>query len=398
MNEPHEPQQNASDNSSQWLRAGDLRLLFDALRRAGYQLVGPTIRQQAIVYDRLESVDDLPVGWTDAQEAGTYRLKERADRAYFGYAVGPHSWKQFLFPARLKLWQATRQGNDFTVEPESAEPVKYAFIGVRSCELHAIEIQDRVFTSQQHADPHYQGARQGAFLLAVNCGVAGGTCFCVSMRTGPQATSGYDLALTEVIDGSEHHFVVDVGSELGSQMLSEVPHRPARSAEVEVAREVVRDTARNMGRRLDTEGIKDLLYRNYENPRWDEVASRCLTCANCTLVCPTCFCSSVEDTTDLTGQHAERWRRWDSCFTLDFSGLHGGSVRKETRSRYRQWLTHKLATWFDQFGSSGCVGCGRCVTWCPVGIDLTAEARAIRDSDLGGSIPPPGDSPGESSG
>jgi ferredoxin len=173
------------------------------------------------------------------------------------------------------------------------------------------------------------------------------------------------LALTEVIDGDTHHFLVDVGSELGRQVLNQVAHRPAQPGEIEAARQVVRDTARSMGRSLDTEGLKDLLYRNYENPRWDDVASRCLTCANCTMVCPTCFCSSVEDTTDVTGQHAERWRRWDSCFTLDFSGIHGGSVRQETRSRYRQWLTHKLATWFDQFGSSGCVGCGRCVTWCP---------------------------------
>jgi ferredoxin len=398
MNEPGKIE---PDHPPLLLPAEDLRLLFEALRAEGYQLVGPTIRQQAIVYDRLESVDDLPVGWTDEQEAGTYRLKPRADRAYFGYVVGPHSWKKYLFPARLKLWQATRAGGDFSIETEDTDPVRYAFIGMRSCELHAMGIQDRVFTSQQHVDPHYQGVRQGAFLLAVNCGVAGGTCFCVSMGTGPQATAGYDLALTEVLNANTHHFVVDVGSELGRQVLNRAPQRQAQPEEVEAARQVVRNTARNMGRSLDTEGLKDLLYRNYENPRWDDVASRCLTCANCTLVCPTCFCSSVADTTDVTGQHAERWRSWDSCFTLDFSGIHGGSVRKETRSRYRQWLTHKLATWFDQFGSSGCVGCGRCVTWCPVGIDLTVEARAIRESDLGapGSSPvnPTSQTPGESS-
>ena len=140
-------------------------------------------------------------------------------------------------------------------------------------------------------------------------------------------------------------------------------------------------TAREMGRSLDTTDIKDLLYRNYEHPRWDNVAARCLTCANCTMVCPTCFCTTVEDVTDLKGEQAERWRKWDSCFTMDFSYIHGGSVRATGKARYRQWMTHKLATWIDQFGSSGCVGCGRCITWCPVAIDITEEVRAIRQSE-----------------
>ena len=133
-----------------------------------------------------------------------------------------------------------------------------------------------------------------------------------------------------------------------------------------------------MGREMNTDGIHDLLLANLEHPRWEEVAGRCLTCGNCTMVCPTCFCTSVEDTSDLAGVSAERSRRWDSCFTMDFSYIHGGSVRASPKSRYRQWMTHKLATWWDQFGSSGCVGCGRCITWCPVGIDITEEVRAIR--------------------
>jgi Fe-S-cluster-containing hydrogenase component 2 len=136
-----------------------------------------------------------------------------------------------------------------------------------------------------------------------------------------------------------------------------------------------------MGRKIDTVGIKELLYSNYEHPRWDQVAARCLSCANCTMVCPTCFCTTVEDVTDLSGEHAERWRKWDSCFTANFSYIHGGNIRATVKSRYRQWMTHKLATWIDQFGESGCVGCGRCITWCPVAIDLTEEVRAIRESE-----------------
>jgi len=163
----------------------------------------------------------------------------------------------------------------------------------------------------------------------------------------------------------------------------EVPRGRAASKDLVAAQQAVDRAAGQMGRTMDTAGIKELLYRSYDHPRWDDVAKRCLTCANCTMVCPTCFCSTVEDTSDLKGEHAERWRKWDSCFTMDFSYIHGGSVRSTPRARYRQWMTHKLATWIDQFGTSGCVGCGRCITWCPVGIDITEEVRAIRESEQG---------------
>jgi formate hydrogenlyase subunit 6/NADH:ubiquinone oxidoreductase subunit I len=260
-----------------------------------------------------------------------------------------------------------------------------AFFGVRACELHAMAIQDKVFHNDSFTDTFYQARRESVFLVAVNCAQAGGTCFCVSMQTGPQATGGFDLALTEVLpevpNAERHFFVVEIGTERGAEVMSAVPQQPTQAAEQQAAAQRVAEAAAQMGRTMETEGIKELLYRNLDHPRWDEVASRCLTCANCTMVCPTCFCTTVEDVTDLTGAHAERWRRWDSCFTLDFSYLHGGSVRSSTKARYRQWLTHKLASWIDQFGTSGCVGCGRCITWCPVGIDLTEEVRAMRESE-----------------
>lgn len=358
--------------------------LFDALSERGYRLVGPSVQDGAIVYGELDSVEDLPAGLTDEQDGGAYRLKRRDDQALFGYAVGPSSWKKFVHPPLLRLWQAKRDGNGFQVIPETEdqETPKFAFIGVRSCELHAIEIQDRVFLKGTYPDPTYRSRREDAFIVAVNCGQAGGTCFCVSMNTGPKASSGFDLALTEVVYGQRHEFVFEAGSELGAQILARVPHRKAQQEDQRTAQRIVEKTAQQMGRTMDTTDIKQLLYRNYEHPRWNEVASRCLTCSNCTMVCPTCFCTTVEDVTDLTGQSAERWRKWDSCFTMDFSYLHGGSVRSSAKARYRQWMTHKLATWIDQFNTSGCVGCGRCITWCPVGIDITEEVQAIRESEL----------------
>ncbi len=363
------------------LERDHLQLLLDILGKRGYRVVGPTVRDRAIVYDDLTSLADLPVGWTDEQDGGTYRLKRRNDGALFGYALGPDSWKKFLHPPVVRLWQAKTGGNGFQIMEEDDEVPKFAFVGVRPCEIHAIAIQDKVFLKGEYKDPFYEARRRDLFIVAVNCGQAGGTCFCVSMNTGPKATFGFDLALTEVLEADRHYFVVEVGTELGAEILREVPHKAASEEEKAAAERIVARTAGQMGRTMHTTGIKDLLYRNYESPRWDDVAKRCLTCGNCTMVCPTCFCTTVEDVTDLAGEHAERWRKWDSCFTMDFSYIHGGSVRASAMARYRQWMTHKLATWIDQFGTSGCVGCGRCITWCPVGIDITEEVNAIRRSE-----------------
>ncbi|MEW6183433.1 MAG: 4Fe-4S dicluster domain-containing protein [Bacillota bacterium] len=357
----------------------DFGKLFDLLAGMGYRIVGPTVRNGAIVYDELTSVDELPVAWTDEQEKSTYRLKQQKEKAYFDYGPGPQSWKRYLHPPAARLWRAEREDGGFKTEVGSEEIPKYAFIGVRPCDLHAMSIQDKVLTGGKHEDTAYSLRRKKAFIVAVNCRKAGGTCFCASMGTGPRATIGFDLALTEVIDGERHYFVVEAGTDKGAEVLRGIPYREAGELEKKAARETVEKAAGEMGRELDTTGIKDMLYRNLEHPRWDKVSERCLTCGNCTMVCPTCFCTTVEDYTDLKGKHAERRRKWDSCFTTDFSYIHGGSVRSSAKSRYRQWLTHKLGSWIDQFGSSGCVGCGRCITFCPAGIDITEEVKAIRD-------------------
>lgn len=362
----------------------NLDQLFDALAAGGYQLIGPVLRDGAIVYDEVESANELPIGWIDEQEGGTYRLHHGGDERVFGYTVGPHSWKKYLHPPLLRLWQAVRQNGKFEIVPEEEGIPQYAFIGVRACELHAIHIQDKVFLEGAYVDPHYKARRDKAFIVAVNCGRAGNTCFCVSMNSGPKAAAGFDIALTEVLTEDRHYFLAEAGSQRGADVLRAVPQQVASAAQIEQGERVVAAAAAQMGRTLEMEGIKELLYDNLEHPNWEAVADRCLTCGNCTLVCPTCFCTTVEDVTDLTGERAERWRKEDSCFSLEFSHIHGGSVRSSTRARYRQWMTHKLASWQDQFDTYGCVGCGRCITWCPVGIDLTEEARNIRDGSTKG--------------
>jgi len=228
-----------------------------------------------------------------------------------------------------------------------------------------------------YPDADYSRRRKNTLIVVVNCTEAGGTCFCASMGSGPKATTNFDLSLTEILEGT-HRFLVESGSKNGEELLAALPHRSAEMEDIQAAERALDYSTKHMGRTLITEGLREALYKGPEYPRWDIVAARCLSCANCTLVCPTCFCSTMEDTTDLTGSTAKRSRRWDSCFTLDFSYIHGGSVRSSARARYRHWLTHKLGTWVDQFGTAGCVGCGRCITWCPAAIDITEEAAAIR--------------------
>ena len=362
-------------HEERFLAKPDLQPLIDALRSQGFCVIGPRVSQGAIVHEEIESIDDLPRGWTEEQAGGIYRLKRRDDDALFGFAVGPHSWKQYLFPPQAKVAHAERTDDGWHFEDAVDRSPPYALLGVRACDLAAIAVQDRTFMHGSYADPIYKRRREQAFIVAVNCTQAASTCFCTSMGTGPRSTAGFDLALTELSDG----FVVEAGSERGSELLARPPTENAQPylAQAEAARQQAVD---QITKQLDTSGIRDLLLSNLDHPRWTEVSTRCLSCTNCTMVCPTCFCSSVEEVGDLDLNQVDRVRRWDSCFNLDFSYLNGGQVRNNIRSRYRQWLTHKLASWIDQFGVSGCVGCGRCITWCPVAIDLTEEVAAIRSS------------------
>lgn len=360
--------------------------LIEVLAGRGYQTLGPVVRDGGIAAGPVSTPADLPAGWHDQQEPGRYRLRPSDDPELFGWAVGPQSWKPQLFPPTEVLWRATVDSAGVQVEEPPRERPPIAVIGARPCEIAAVSVLDKVLAGGAHPDPRYSGRRADAFVVVVECGSPSGTCFCTSMGTGPGVDEDFDLALTELGGGDtiDHRFVVRAGSPAGASVLEEIPHRAAGPGDLDQRAGVLDGARARMGRVLDTDGLPDLLSGNIDHPRWSEVAERCLACGNCTMVCPTCFCTDVEDVTDLGGA-VERRRRWASCFDLDHSLLHGGAVRSTVSSRYRQWATHKLSTWHDQFGTSGCVGCGRCITWCPVGIDLTEEVAAIRASDRRGN-------------
>ncbi len=349
--------------------------LLASLAHRGYRLIGPTVRDGAIVMDEIEGPDDLPRGVREVQGPGVYRLERTDDDRLFAWAHGPDAAKRFLFPPSEIIQTGHRNPDGaVSVTPAPLPDIRYAFIGLRACDIAAIEIQDRVFLV---ADPAYRARREGAVFIGVNCELPGSTCFCVSMGTGPRCSNGFDIALTELDDG----FTAEAGTPVGAALLDDLRAVAATVEQITASHDVTEAAVSHMGRSLDTEDLPGLLTRNREHPRWDQVAARCLTCTNCTMVCPTCFCHDLTDGISLDGAEATRDREWASCFSEEFTHMASGEVRTSGRARYRQWLTHKFDVWHAQFGTSGCVGCGRCITWCPVGIDVTEEIAAIRMSD-----------------
>jgi ferredoxin len=358
------------------LTLDDLAQLLRVLTDRGYQIIGPSLKQNAIVYQPIAGISELPTGWEDEEEAGTYRMRETNQPRLFGYTTAANSFKKYVLPVMQKLWSTKRTADGIELTPVIQSFEKIALLGIHACDLRALGILDKVLLKGSRADESYKSRRENIFVIAVNCSRAGATCFCASMKTGPRAVSGFDLALTEITE-PQHCFITEIGSEKGAAIMDEISHADPDGEDEERASQLIAQAESQMGRSLNTQGLKELLYANSSHPEWERVGKRCLTCGNCTLVCPTCFCTTIQDETKWNGEQTERYRTWDSCFSLDFTYIHGGSVRTSAKSRYRHWVTHKLATWQDQFGTSGCVGCGRCITWCPVGIDFTEELRAI---------------------
>ena len=364
-------------NTSGFLPRDQFDRLLDALRAAGYRCVGPVVQDGAIQYRDLDSTAALPIGWQDTQTPATYRLHRSDSPRQFAWANGPQALKPFLFAPRENLWQVARNA-DGHVEFKPADTNTHkplAVIGARACDVAALRLQDAHFRDGPYRDPNYAARRAGLFVVAVNCTHPAATCFCASTGDGPavpDSVAGCDLILDELDDG----FAMKIVSVQGQGIATQLHLQPLSNAHTSTIA-AQHTQARNQQRALPSQDLRPLFAGKLDHPRWTDVAARCLSCGNCTSVCPTCFCHSDHEAPAVDNSGSTHYRDWDSCFTQGHSYIHGITLRADTRLRYRQWLTHKLGTWHDQYGRSGCVGCGRCIAWCPVGIDLTEEVAAL---------------------
>ena len=360
--------------SYQYITHEQLPSLLYALRSDGYRCVGPQVRDGAIIYDTLQDCSQLPRGITEQQAPGHYELKETGGRRYFAWANGPQAIKPYVFVPTEALWRSLKN-DDGQMQYLDLTPVSdpLAIIGVRACDLAALYIQDKHFLHAEKKDPYYLSRRENLFLVAVNCSHPADTCFCASTDDGPRANYGYDVVMSELDDG----FLLHGRSTKGLTLIDKLKTSPASEEQIITVDKELEMATRSQTRRLPSRNLNAALFSQLENPRWEEIAKRCLSCGNCTSVCPTCFCHAEDEFPALDGNSSEYFRQWDSCFNQGHSYIHGITIRASTAQRYRQWLTHKLGSWHDQYGRSGCVGCGRCITWCPVGIDITEEVQAI---------------------
>jgi ferredoxin len=356
-----------------FFQTDQLQHLLECLQAKGYTCIGPQVRHETIIYDEITSVEQLPQGINEQQQPGSYSLNTNNGSKCFDWANGPQAIKPLLFAPKEKLWSSAQDADgkiSFSVVQQ--ETRKLAIIGARACDIAALKIHDLHFLQQQFVDPYYQARRENLLIIAVNCSRPADTCFCYSTGDGPFVKDGGDIVLTEL----QHGFLVTAQTEQGENILSELALQES-TAKQRAESEQIKASASKQKRQLPKLDIKTRLFDELDNEAWHEIAEKCLSCGNCTSVCPTCFCHSENEVPELDGKSSSHYREWDSCFGQGHSYIHGITIRNDTRLRYRQWLTHKFSTWVDQYGRSGCVGCGRCVTWCPVAIDVTESVAQI---------------------
>ncbi|MES9991240.1 MAG: 4Fe-4S dicluster domain-containing protein [Candidatus Thiodiazotropha sp.] len=348
-----------------------LQALFTVLQQAGYKIYGPTVRDGVIQFDYLDSPDRLPLGVSNDQQPGRYRLETGESQRLFDWNHGSQALKPLCFAPREVLWQERLEPYGFQRTLPEVTPT--AVIGVRACDLAALLIHDQHFELEMRPDPHYRQRRESLLLIGVDCAHSASTCFCASTADGPALDGGYDIGMAELDEG----FLIWHQSEKGEAITGQLALKNADQAQLEAMLESSRQAAKEQQRQLPGNEALQQLYERLDHVHWEQVAERCLSCGNCTAVCPTCFCYQVEHEMALTGDAAEMVRSWDSCFSPTHSDMGHFQVRSSIKHRYRQWLTHKLAGWQVQQRRIGCTGCGRCITWCPVGIDLTQEVTAV---------------------
>lgn len=355
------------------IKKADLVRFIENLKRS-FILIGPSFENGVITLKEMDS-DHLPAGYRDSQSPGHYRLN-RGDSNIFSFGNGPDSFKRFIFPTITEVFSFKKMKKGLTITRPPDKNETFAFFGMRACDINALKIFKKVFSGLDNPDAF---VRRDFFVIGLNCLYPSENCFCSSLSTGPEIKDDCGMVITEL----KGHLLIESREER-EDFLDGIDWGVATDEDLKEKESVIERCRRMIKKYVNTKDLPLRIYRNSEHSRWSHVSERCLACGNCTQVCPTCFCNSTFDSLNISslkrtseGISGKRIRVWDSCFSMNFARVHGGNFRPSRRARYRHWLSHKFGYWIDQFGMVGCVGCGRCITWCPVGIDITVELEAL---------------------
>jgi sulfhydrogenase subunit beta (sulfur reductase) len=250
--------------------------------------------------------------------------------------------------------------------------------GIHPCDIHGLMILDKFF-SQTPADPYWTKSRQKTIIIGYSC-IPCESCLCKSTGTDI-VHEGFDLFFTDL----EDFYLVWVGSSVGDDMTKvrqDIFQEKVEKDDIKKYFEwrTKRDSC--FVKDFEFKNLPDMMELSYASKVWDGFGDKCLSCGQCTMVCPTCNCYDAWDQIELSPEFkGSRVRRWDSCMFGDYSSVAGGqNFRGKRPDRLKLWYTHKLRAYeseADRPGKPSCVGCGRCVQTCPVDINVLTVSEAL---------------------
>jgi ferredoxin len=302
------------------------------------------------------------------------------DQLFLDYVSTVLPPKKFFHPPRLELFSFDLKKKDNKIKEIKSEE-KIMILGIHPCDVHALIRLDQFFTGD-FEDPYYQNRRKNTILVAINCVEPSDYAFCNSMGTGPFLDRGYDLLLTDI--GTK--YLIEIGSEKGKKTLQGLHLDTASDADFTEKNHRYKLMEKRFKRFINPSWLSKIVQENIDHNIWTILGERggiakslpCLSCGSCSFVCPTCYCYDVYDTLDLSLQKGKRIRELDSCQLLEYGEVaQGGNFRRNRNDRVRHWMMCKLGAAAGGTHSS-CVGCGRCIRNCPVGIDITEVAKILR--------------------
>lgn len=307
-----------------------------------YRIGGPVQKNGSYIFDIINSPDEL----------------------HLDYPTTILPPKKFLLPPKETLF-SFELSDGFQVRPPEPDLPTIIF-GVHTCDVHAIQLLDHVF-STGHPDSAYIQRRRRTYIISIEClKPCDEHSFCKSMNT-MSADEGFDLHMIDLGEA----YAIEVGTRAGEDLLRYTTAFPASRADMDRLNAVLSEKWPRFSYRLDFDvsDLPSLLNVSMKSPLWEELGRRCLACAACTNVCPTCFCFDVKDEVNLNLTSGSRVRIWDSCQLDEFATVAGGhNFRKSRALRQRHRFMRKGKYILEAHNYLGCVGCGRCARACLVDI------------------------------